>query len=327
MSLTGSHETQFRCPECNSVVKRGYILYRSPLQLHEAGGSCAQCYLASDERGSGIVAAGGIGEGFENPEQRFVGMFGAARALLRDRTADEDEIFPTLTLASKTGRRRFRLLYRGVEMVRVVDEVPILRRNPVEAQEDSSIRSAGEAVTAVIITVKASRRAVGADEIVRAYEQVLGEEGMAWGGSGGRVTYFLVSDMLQLEVKEFDEFADMGTERRWPEPATVGRFARAVLDEFGESLILRKGGGGDMGSDNLIFAMVARVLADAVPRKEGKINRKEVHRLLDMHVLPDASWRRPLSDGDPSGERRLWDNVKKVRRMEELYEPGPRFVS
>jgi hypothetical protein len=151
----------------------------------------------------------------------------------------------------------------------------------------------------------ASRRAVGADDAARAYEQVLREEGMAWGGSGGQFTYFLAGDMLQLEVNEFDELAAIGAERRWPEPTTIGRFARAVLDVFGESLILRKGGGGDMGSDNLIFAMVARVLADEVPRKGGKINRKEVHRLLDMHLLPGASWRRPLSDGDPNGERRL----------------------
>ena len=139
MSLTGSHETQFRCPECNSVLKRGYVLYRSPLQLHEAGGSCAQCYLASHERGSGIVAAGGIGKGLENPEQQHVGLLGAAQALQQDRTADEDEIFPTLKLASRTGRRRFRLLYRGVEMVRVVDEVPILRHRPAHTAPSPSL--------------------------------------------------------------------------------------------------------------------------------------------------------------------------------------------
>jgi hypothetical protein len=327
MNLTGSDETRFRCPEFNSVLKMGSVLYRSSLQRYEAGGSCPRCYLASDERGSGIVAVGGIGKDFENPEQRSDELFAAARALLQDRTADEDEIFPTLKLASKTAGRPFRLLYRGVEMVRVVNEVPILRRNPVLAGGVSSIRSAGEAVTAVNIAVTASRRAVGADDVARAYEQVLRDEGMAWGGSGGQFTYFLAGDVLQLEVKEFDEFAATEDERRWPEPATIGRFARATLDEFGESLILRKGGGGDMGSDNLIFAMVARVLADEVPRKGGKINRKEVHRLLDMHLLPGASWRRPLSNGDPSGERRLWDNVRKVDRMEELYEPGPMSVS
>jgi hypothetical protein len=303
------------------------VLYRPLSRLYDADGSCASCYLASGKHEGGIVAIGRNLGSSEELEERHTRLFEAARALLQDGTADEDEIFPTLKLASKTGRWRFRLLYRGVEMLRVVDQVPILRRNPVLANGVSSIGSAGEAVTALIITVTASRRAVGADDVARAYEQVLAEEGTAWGGSGGRVTYFLAGDMLQLEVNEFDEFAAIGAERRWPEPATIGKFARAALDEFGENLILRKGGGGDMGPDSLIFAMVARVLADEVPRKGGKINRKEVHRLLDMHLLPGASRRRPLSDGrNFSSERRLWDNVKKVGRMEELYEPGPMSV-
>jgi hypothetical protein len=327
MSVSESLESKFRCPECGAILGVRPVLYRPLTRLYDTGGSCASCYLASGKHEGGIVAIGRDLGGSEELEEQHTRLFEAARALLQYRTVGEDEIFPTLKLASKLGRPRFRLMYRGVEMVRVVDEVPILRRNPVLAGGVSSIRSAGEAVTAVIITVTASRRAVGADDVARAYEQVLREEGMAWGGSGGQFTYFLASDMLQLEVMEFDEFGAIGAERRWPEPATIGRFARAALDEFGESLILRKGGGGDMGSDNLIFAMVARVLADEVPRKGGKINRKEVHRLLDMHLLPGASWRRPLSDGDPDGERRLWDNVKKVGRMEELYEPGPMSVS
>ena len=48
-----------------------------------------------------------------------------------------------------------------------------------------------------------------------------------------------------------------------------------------------------MSSDALILAMVARILADAVPRKGKKINRKEVHRLLDTHVTPSAPWKGP----------------------------------
>ena len=120
-------------------MKMGSVLYRSSLQRYEAGGSCPRCYLASDERGSGIVAVGGIGKDFENPEQRSDELFAAARALLQDRTADEDEIFPTLKLASKTAGRPFRLLYRGVEMVRVVDEVPILRHRPADTAPSPSL--------------------------------------------------------------------------------------------------------------------------------------------------------------------------------------------
>ena len=305
-------------------MKAGPVLYRSPTKLYEAGGSCASCYLTAEEGGHGIVAVGGHVGDSGDPIERSAGSIEAAQALLRDRTADEDEIFPTLTLASATGGRPFRLLYRGVEMVRVVDGVPILRRSPLLAYACSNERRAGGAITAVIITVTASRRAVSADDIARAYEQILEEEGMAWGGSGYRVSCLSSSGMLQLEVEELDEFGAPGDGRRWPAPATVGRHARVALDDYGESLILRKGGGSDMSSDNLILALVARVLADAVPRKGGKVNRKEVHRLLDTYILPGARWRKQLSDGaDPTGERRLWDNVKKVALMEELYEPGP----
>ena len=113
-----------------------------------------------------------------------------------------------------------------MEMVKVVDEVPILRRNPIQAHGDSSIRSSEEAITAVIITVTASGRAVGADDIARAYEQVFERRRYGLGGDGGRVTYFFVGDMLQLEVQEFDESVSKEDERRWPKPATVGRSPR-----------------------------------------------------------------------------------------------------
>lgn len=69
------------------------------------------------------------------------------------------------------------------------------------------------------------------------------EEGIACGGTEGRVSHLFVDVMLQLEIEELDEFAARRDERRWPKPATVGRFAKTVLDEFKENLILRKGGG------------------------------------------------------------------------------------
>jgi hypothetical protein len=327
MSVSESLKSRFRCPECGAILGLPPVLYRPLSRLYDTGGSCASCYLASGKHEGGIVAIGRNLGGSEELEERHTRLFEAARALLQDRTVGEDEIFPTLILASKLERPRFRLMYRGVEVVKAVGEVPILRRNPVQAHGVRSIRSAGEAITAVVITVTPSGRSVGADGVAQAYERALREEGMAWGGTGGRVSYLFAGDMLQLEVEEFDELAAIGAERRWPEPAIIGRFARAVLDEFGERLILRKGGGGAMGSDNLIYAMVARVLADEVPRKGGKINRKEIHRLLDMHVLPGAPWKDTLGGGDPNRERKLWNDVEKVVRMETHYEPGPMSVS
>jgi hypothetical protein len=326
MSVSESLESRLRCPGCGALLGLRPVLYRPPSRFYDAGGSCASCYLASGKHEGGIVAIGRDLGSSEELEERHSRLFEAARALLQDRTVGEDEIFPTLKLASKLGAPRFRLLYRGVEMVKAVGGVPILRRNPVQAHGVRSIRSSDEAITAVVITVTPSGRSVGADNIARAYEQALREEGMPWGGTGGRVTYFFVGDMLQLEVQEFDEFAATEDERRWPKPATVGGFAKTVLDEFKEGLILRKGGGGDMGSDALVLAMVARVLADAVPRKGGRIDRKEVHRLLDMHVIPSSPGKDTLGGGH-NRERKLWSDVEKVGRMETHYEPGPMSIS
>ena len=146
--------------------------------------------------------------------------------------------------------------------------------------------------------------------------------------SGGRVSHlFYGSDLLQLEVAENSPFTSNFARRSWPSPAIVGRYAGAVLDEAGEGLILRKRGG-EMSRDNLVLAMVARTLADAVPQRGGKVNRREVHRLLSSHVLCAAPWRKSLAEGNPDDVRALWRNVKKVGRMERLYGmDGPKSVS
>jgi hypothetical protein len=326
MSVSESLKSGFRCPECGAILGLRPVLYRPLTRLYDTGGSCASCYLASGKHEGGIVAIGGNLGGSEELEERHTRLCEAARALLQDRTVGEDEIFPTLKLASKMERFAFTLLYEEVEMVKAVDGVPVLRRNPVQAHGVRSIRSSDEAITTVVITVTPSGRSVGADGVARAYERALREEGMAWGGTGGRVTSLFAGDMLQLEVKELDEFAAKGDERRWPSPTWVGRSAHGALEEFKENLIFRKGGGGDMSSDALILAMVARILADVVPRKGKKINRKEVYRLLDTHVIPSAPGKKTLGISDQNRERKLWSDVEKVGRMERHFEPGPMSV-
>jgi hypothetical protein len=156
----------------------------------------------------------------------------------------------------------------------------------------------------------------------------LEHEDLAWGYSGGRVSHlFYDSDLLQLEVTENDQFTPDPARRSWPAPAIVGRYAGAVIEEAGEDLVLRKRGG-EMSPDNLILAMVAQTLADAVPRRGKKINRKEVHCLLNSHVLCAAPWRKSLDEGNQDNVRALWRNVKKVARMEELYGmDGPMSIS
>jgi hypothetical protein len=304
------------------------VLYRAPSQTYESGGTCARCYLDSDNPESGIVASG-VCAGHRDLEKQYARLFKAARVLLEDREADEDEIFPTLRLASAMGAPRFRLQHWRVKMVRVVEEVPILRRRGFSAYAYRGEQpSASEAIRAIYVVVSPSKRKTTADDIAEAYGKVLEYEDLAWGNSGGRVSHlFYGSDLLQLEVMENDQFTPDPSRRSWPSPAIVGRYAEAVLEEAGEGLVLRKRGG-EMSPDNLILAMVARTLADAVPRRGGKVNRKEVHRLLSSHVLCAAPWRKSLKEGNPDDLSALWRNVKKVSRMERLYGmDGPRSVS
>ena len=138
---------------------------------------------------------------------------------------------------------------------------------------------------------------------------------------------FYTSGLLQLVVEKNDQFKFDPARRSWPAPAIVGGYAEAVLDEVGETLVLRKRGG-EMSPDNLILAMVARTLVDAVPRRGTKTNRKEVHRLLNSHVLCAAPWRKTLAGSNTDDVRALWRNVEKVARIERLYWiDGPQSVS
>lgn len=227
------------------------------------------------------------------------------------------------------GAPRFRLLHSRVKMVRVVEEVPILRRRAFSAYAYRGERpSASDPIRAIYVVVSPSKRKTTADDIAEAYGKVLEHEDLAWGYSGGRVSHlFYSSDLLQLEVKENDQFTSNPARRSWPSPTIVGGYAGAVIEEAGEDLVLRKRGG-EMSPDNLVLAMVAQTLADAVPRRGGKTNRKEVHRLLNSHVLCAAPWRKSLDEGNPDDVRALWRNVEKVGRMERLYGmDGPMSVS
>jgi hypothetical protein len=326
--VTEDHGSWLRCPACNLDLREDPVVYRSPSKIYESGGTCAKCYLNSDNPESGIVVFGVSAE-HRDPEKRCARLFKAARVLLEERVADEDEIFPTLRLASAMGAPRFRLLHSRVQMVRVVGGVPILRRRAFGAYAYRGIQpAASDPVRVIYVVVGPSKRKTTAEDVARAYGKVLEREGLSWGNSGGRVSHlFYGSNLLQLEVVENDQFTPELARRSWPSPAIVGGYAGAVLDEAGEGLVLRKRGG-ELSPDNLILAMVARALADAVPRRGKKTNRKEVHRLLKSHVLRGVSLRKSLVEGNPDEERALWRNVEKVARMERLYGmDGPKSVS
>lgn len=222
-SVSGDHGVELRCPGCNFDLREDPVIYRAPSQTYEFGGTCARCYLESDNPESGIVVFG-VSADHRDPEKRCARLFKAARVLLEHRVEDENEIFPTLRLASAMGAPRYRLQHWRVKMVRVVGEVPILRRRAFTAYAYRSIQpSASDPVRAIYVVVSPSKRKTTADDVARAYGKVLEHEDLAWGNSGGRLSHlFYGSDLLQLEVVENDQFTIDPARRSWPSPAIVG---------------------------------------------------------------------------------------------------------
>jgi hypothetical protein len=103
----------------------------------------------------------------------------------------------------------------------------------------------------------------------------------------------------------------------FPEPRIVQEFYEMLLwkpsgDGFGKDLATRTRGGAP-SADNLILACVAFCL-----RNNGKIQgRKEIHRLLNEHVLCESHKTLPEEGYTSSETAQLWRDVNhptKVRK-------------
>jgi len=111
----------------------------------------------------------------------------------------------------------------------------------------------------------------------------------------------------------------------WPPPRFVGRAAHAALQEFTERLVIRRRGG-QKNPDNLIPAMVAYLLRNSLPVGTEVEGRKEIHRLMNRHVLCDIPWKRLPEDGYANTAEvvQLWDNVRWIENMKtRISDPGP----
>jgi len=159
---------------------------------------CDDCtdHLTFDERLGSYFVTTAI-EPLPPPEQRFHALFEAARVLLEQGGAEEDQIIPTLAFANLLGQGFVNLLsirrrlveasgdpeewarasdefvgrYGSLRPVRVADGVAILERLPVSVP----IRTDPYEATpgAVDITVHPHRRLAKAEHVARLYERVL----------------------------------------------------------------------------------------------------------------------------------------------------------
>ena len=289
----------------------------------------------------------------EEAEERFDELFKAARALLREGEDQEDRIIPTLALAnysceggSYLGVRSHRIeeleegseawerwadsfvsMYGSLRPVRVVDGILILERLPVsvEIKRDPDTEQAKE----VRLFAYPHRQPAKPEHVGSRYERTLSAAGVPYGESdmgqmgfdfsfGHLMIYVTRQEQYYLSLKASGSGSKGGAKAvPFPTPRIVQEFYKMLLgkpsgDGFHKRLATRTRGPAP-SADNLISACVAFYL-----RNNGKIqSRKEIHRLLNRHVLRETHKFIPEVTYPTSESNQLWrdvDNPAKVRK-------------
>ena len=291
-------------------------------------------------------------------EERFDELFRAARVLLREGIDQEDRIIPTLAYAKYaceggsylSKRHRFEELAEGSEAwereadtfvsiygslrpVRVVDGILILERLPVsvEIERDYDTKQAKE----VLLFAYAHRRPAKPEHVGSLYERTLSAADVPYGESSmGEMGFAVFHGHLMIYVTRMSNFIlypkapGSGIPVReeaapFPAPRIVQGFYKMLLGEpegdgFYKDLATRTRGDAPK-TYNLIPACVASCL-----RNSGKIQgRKEIHRLLNRHVLCETHKVLPEEGVTTSESNQLWRDVKdRAKVRDPLFEVG-----
>ena len=294
----------------------------------------------------------------EEAEERFDKLFRAARVLLREGIDQEDRVVPTLAYAycvcegdlyssvshrfeeleegSEAWERRadaFVSAYGSLRPVRVVGGILILERLPVsvEIKRDPDTEQAKE----VRLFAYPHRRPAEPKHVGSLYERTLSAAGVPYGESDmGQMGFDFSFGHLMIYVTRekryhlYPKAPGSGMPIReeavpFPTPRIVQGFYEMLLgkpsgDGFWKRLATRTRGGAPSAA-NLIPACVAFYL-----RNNGKIqSRKEIHRLLNEHVLCETHKFIPEVTYATSESNQLWRDVNdraKVRNP--LHEVG-----
>jgi hypothetical protein len=278
----------------------------------------------------------------EPPEVLFAGVFEAARMLLED-GADEDRGFPILSYAGLElrvgGGERAKLRASLAEAsvnpgkwerltrelsgkggrarpVEVVGGVLVLERVPV------TVKVWEGPEPEVWIEVMPRSRPASPEEVASLYEQSMREHGLpCYEDCAISLTAFLTEHHLRLIVKpEFlgVHMGDDPPDGSFPSPGLVGDAYEGLIEgNLGERLRGRKRGRG-WKPETLVPAIVAFFLRTY----GGMVGRKEVHKLLNEHVLDPARRgnlphleRLPEDGSSTSASNQLWKNVERAHRQ------------
>jgi hypothetical protein len=286
-------------------------------------------------------------------EQRFEALFQAARALLEEGVGHEDVVIPTLAFANGLGegyvdlaeaQQRLLAVEQGSEHweaavdefvracpafrpVGVVHGVVKLERLPVSVEVRNYAHPHIVMPNIVRIEVGPSFRMVKPEHVAALYERVLtsAEIPCTEGLKGAMRWWFHTSTGHRLSIEvEHRDGSDTRVEymAHWypegkpvfPHPSTIREYYKMLMGKpegpgFAQHLVGRSRGR-TPDADTLIPACVAAYL-----RYSGDIqSRKEIHALLNEHVLR-GNWKDLPEEGYSSSEvNQLWRDVAKVQR-------------
>jgi hypothetical protein len=280
-------------------------------------------------------------------------LFQAARALLEEGVGHEDVVIPTLAFANGVGegyvaladaQQRLLAVEQGSEHweaaidefvcacpafrpVGVVDEAVMLERLPVSVEIHNYAHPHIVMPRIVTIKVGPSFSMVKPEHVAALYERVLTSAGIPCteGLQGAMRWRFSTSTghRLLIEVQHSHDgdtrvefLAHMYREGKpvFSHPSTIREYYKMLMGKpegpgFAQHLVGRSRGR-TPDADTLIPACVAACL-----RYSGGIqSRKEIHALLNEHVLR-GNWKGLPEEGYSSSEvNQLWRDVAKVQR-------------
>ena len=301
------------------------------------------------------------------PEKRFADLLKAARVLLREGMAEEDQIYPTLAFANELGQGlvdfieekehlvsiwedgsgswseavdRFSWRHPSIRPVKVVDGVVILERVPVDVRIHNYPLHDVEVPRVVVLTVYPHKKPPTLDQVAAHYDKELSAAEIPHAANNkGRFEFSFREGYLLIEVHHSRTSIPpehMGAVFRdgkpeFPHPRLVGAFCKMLLGSTsGDGFarhLVTRRRGPTPPSDTVIPSCVAFYLRDYGGMKEGV----EAHRLLNQHVLP-AHWKKLPEGHSDSASNQLWRDADKVKNKllgaaYALYRYDPKYTA
>jgi hypothetical protein len=282
------------------------------------------------------------------PEKRFAELLKAARVLLSDGIAEEDQIYPTLAFANELGQglvdfieEKERLVsaweddsgswgeavdgfswrHPSIRPVEVVDGVVILERVPVDVRIHNYPLEDVEVPRVVVLSVYPHKRPPTLEQVAARYDKELLTARIPHAADNkGRFEFSFREGYLLIEVHHSRTSIPpehMGAVFRdgkpeFPHPRLVGGFYNMLLGTTSKDGFARhlvtRRRGPTPPSDTVIPACVAFYLRDYGGMKQGM----EAHRLLNEYVLR-GHWKKLPEGHSDSASNQLWRDADKVK--------------